>query len=110
LEVTASGFGHPNVVAGMPIGRRLELSWLRTRLDLARGGYPHLVIIEGEPGIGKTRLAQDALAEARASGVTVLRGRCYEHLDLAYFPLRESLFAAMTGALSTRPDRSSDLQ
>ena len=108
--MATSGFGHPNAAAGMSIGRRIELSWLRTRLDLARGGYPHLVIIEGEPGIGKTRLAQDALAEARASGTAVLRGRCYEHLDLAYLPLRESLFAAMTRAWSTRPDRGSDMR
>ena len=108
--MAASGFGHPNAAAGMPIGRRLELSWLRTRLDLARGGYPHLVIIEGEPGIGKTRLAQEALTEARAGGAAVLRGRCYEHLDLAYLPLRDSLFSAMTRALSVRPDRHSDMR
>ena len=51
--------------AGALIGRRAELSWLRDRVDLALGGFPHLVIIEGESGIGKTRLAQEALDHAR---------------------------------------------
>ena len=47
------------------IGRRAELSWLRDRVDLALGGFPHLVVVEGESGIGKTRLAHEALEHAR---------------------------------------------
>lgn len=94
--------------AGALIGRRVELSWLRTRVDLALGGFPHLVIIEGEPGIGKTRLAHEALAHARHRNATVLRGRCYDRLDFSYLPFRDSLFAALTQHLSGRADREAD--
>lgn len=104
-----SAFGEPSAAAGALVGRRLELSWLRTRFDLATRGFPHLVIIEGEQGIGKTRLANEALAIARRTGATILRGRCYEHLDLAYLPLRESLFAALARSLAAHPDREADV-
>ncbi|MDQ1429653.1 MAG: hypothetical protein QOF40_255, partial [Actinomycetota bacterium] len=76
--------------------------------DLALGGFPHLVIIEGEPGIGKTRLAHEALGHARHRNAAVLRGRCYDHLDFSYLPFRESLFAALARQLAGLPDREAD--
>src|SRR5438128_2747345 len=103
-------FEGSSTAAGHLVGRRTELSWLRTRFDLATKGYPHLVLIEGEQGIGKSRLATEALVAARQAGATVLRGRCYDHLDLAYLPLRESLFAALARQLSGHPDREDDLR
>jgi class 3 adenylate cyclase len=102
--------GGPPASAGALIGRRAELSWLRDRVDLALGGFPHLVVIEGESGIGKTRLAHETLEHARRRHAAVLRGRCYDHLDLPYLPLRDSLFAAVADALATRPDRAEDLE
>src|SRR2546430_58464 len=90
-------------MASTLIGRRAELSWLRARVDLALGGFAHLVIVEGESGIGKTRLAQEALDHARRRRAAVLRGRCYDHLDLPYLPLRDSLFAAVAESLAPRP-------
>ena len=62
-------------MASALIGRRAELAWLRARVDLALGGFPHLVFVEGEAGIGKTRLAQEALEHARRRRAAVLRGR-----------------------------------
>ena len=73
-------------MASALIGRRAELAWLRARVDLALGGFAHLVFVEGESGIGKTRLAQEALEHARRRRAAVLRGRCYDHLDLPYLP------------------------
>ena len=90
------------------IGRRLELAWLRSRSALAADGYAHLVLVEGDVGIGKTRLVDAFLAQARDDGVTVVRGRCYEHLDLAYLPLREALFAPLAAELGDRPGREAD--
>ena len=87
------------------IGRRAELSWLRARVDVALGGFGHLVIVEGESGIGKTRLAQEALDHARRRRASVLRGRCYDHLDLPYLPLRDSLFVAIADAAGSPADR-----
>src|SRR3954463_12233013 len=95
-------------MASALIGRRAELAWLRARVDLALGGFPHLVLVEGESGIGKPRLAHEALEHARRRRAAVLRGRCYDHLDLPYLPLRDSLFKAMVESLRQR-DRQHDL-
>lgn len=89
-------------MASALIGRRAELAWLRARVDLALGGFPHLVFVEGESGIGKTRLAQEVLEHARRRRAAVVRGRCYDHLDLPYLPLRDSLFTAMADSLRAR--------
>src|SRR5205807_2925149 len=46
------------------VGRRAELSWLRERLRLAAQGSPQCVLLSGEAGIGKTRLAAELSDEA----------------------------------------------
>ena len=60
------------------VGRRQELDALRAWLDAARGGAGRLVLCAGEPGIGKTRLAQELAGIALAEGTTVAWGRCVE--------------------------------
>src|SRR5262245_11854555 len=90
------------------IGRRLELNWLRTRLDMTMRGFPHLVLVDGETGIGKSRIAQEVMVDARRAGMTVLRGRCYERFGLAYLPLREMVFDALTEAVAPQPGMESE--
>ena len=60
------------------IGRERERAWLRTVLDDARDGAGTLVSIEGEAGIGKSRLLAELAADASRAGMRVLLGRCYE--------------------------------
>jgi len=60
------------------VGRAQEFETLSTRWHRARKGRPQLVLVEGEPGIGKTRLAREFADWARLSGATVLTGRAYE--------------------------------
>jgi class 3 adenylate cyclase/tetratricopeptide (TPR) repeat protein len=59
-------------------GRTAELRRLGRRLDEARAGQGGVVLLAGEPGIGKTRLIQEMAETARAQGALVLWGRCYE--------------------------------
>jgi predicted ATPase len=47
-------------------------------LDRAAAGFATLALIEGEAGIGKTRLLDSALADARARDMQVARGRAVE--------------------------------
>ena len=68
------------------VGRRLEISWLRSRLDLCLQGFPHLVLVEGDPGVGKTRLAQELLADTRRAGFRVFTGREEERYPERDFP------------------------
>src|SRR5262249_26983574 len=51
---------------------------LRRRLDEALAGRGSLVLLGGEPGIGKTRLAEEILHEARGRGCVCRVGHCYE--------------------------------
>src|SRR5258708_39937626 len=60
------------------VGREEETATLAHRLELALGGQGGLVMIGGEPGVGKTRLSQELAAMAEKRGMRVLTGHCYE--------------------------------
>jgi tetratricopeptide (TPR) repeat protein len=60
------------------VGRDRELAELRAGLDDALNGRGSVFLIVGEPGIGKTRLAEELAAAASAGGAQVLWGRCWE--------------------------------
>jgi DNA-binding CsgD family transcriptional regulator len=58
------------------IGRQSELAALTAALDDASAGRGQIVMLSGEPGIGKTRLAQELIPAATARSSIVLRGLC----------------------------------
>ncbi len=60
------------------VGRQREMGELRAALEDTLAGRGRLVMLAGEPGIGKTRSAQELAAYAETLGVQVLWGRCYE--------------------------------
>ena len=59
-------------------GRDRELAELAGAWAKAAAGEPGVVLIVGEAGIGKTRLAEALAAEAASAGAMVLPARCYE--------------------------------
>src|ERR1700722_4352445 len=60
------------------VGRERELAELRHALDEARDGHGRFFVVSGEPGIGKTRLAEEIAREAAARGMLAVWGRCWE--------------------------------
>ena len=60
------------------VGRDLELDQLGEAWHSVREGGAHLVLITGEPGIGKTRLAQELGRRVRAEGHEVASARAYK--------------------------------
>ncbi|WP_244929340.1 BTAD domain-containing putative transcriptional regulator [Nocardioides sp. W7] len=65
------------VVAPWPmVGRSAELQLLEAALEAAEGGRARYAVLTGEPGIGKSRLAAELAALARARGAQVLVGQC----------------------------------
>jgi eukaryotic-like serine/threonine-protein kinase len=66
-RITDSGF----------VGRERETEKLRAAIDHAVGRRGRTVLVSGESGIGKTRLASEVAAYAALRGAQVLWGRCY---------------------------------
>ncbi len=60
------------------VGRERELAELVTACESGADSDTHLFLIHGEPGIGKTRLADELASHAKARGRQVLWGRCWE--------------------------------
>ena len=63
---------------GAFVGREPELAELVAGLEDAFAGRGRLFLLAGEPGIGKSRLAEELIAQARARGARILVGRCWE--------------------------------
>ena len=60
------------------VGRDAERAEGRRLLELAIGGHGGLLFLGGEPGVGKTRLAEELLEDGRQRGCLSVVGRCYE--------------------------------
>jgi predicted ATPase len=75
------------------VGRAHELAELGRAIDAARAGSGTAVLVAGEAGIGKTRLASELAARARDDGFEVLLGRSIDLVgtELPYQPLVEAL-------------------
>jgi DNA-binding SARP family transcriptional activator len=73
------------------VGRDHELARLREHWRQAQDGARSAVVISGEPGIGKTRLASELAHEVHEQGALVLYGRCDEGLAVPYQPFVEAL-------------------
>lgn len=98
------GFG-PGVAGPLPIGaflgalpstelvaRDAELQRVLAAADATAAGSGRLVLLAGEPGVGKTRLAQEAMLTVRNRRFLVAAGRCYEqHQPVPYYPFLDVL-------------------
>ena len=75
---------------GVFVGRQKELERLRKAFDEAFAGRGGLVMLVGEPGIGKTRAALEVETYARVRGAQSLWGRAHESSGApAYWPWME---------------------
>jgi DNA-binding SARP family transcriptional activator len=74
------------------VGRGAEVSRFMSLYEQASSGHPQVALLEGEAGIGKTRLAATFLAWVKAQGAEVLAGRAVQTSQrLFYQPLLEAL-------------------
>src|SRR3954471_12155202 len=75
------------------VGRASELAVLHAALNAALGGRPGLVLCRGEPGIGKSRLAEELCESAASRGVAVVWGWAVETAGAPFWPWRQVLRA-----------------
>ena len=85
---------------GRLVGREEELAEANEVWRQACAGEGQVLLISGEPGIGKTRLAHELMAQARLNGATVLLGECYAEGGAPYAPLAQVIQAALASNFS----------
>nr|WP_247198759.1 AAA family ATPase [Streptomyces sp. LBUM 1477] len=80
------------------VGRRAERELLAAAVRAARDGRGSSVFVLGEPGIGKSRLVEDAASAAAGAGARVLRGRAASAgRAVPLRPLAEAVFSGLRG-------------
>ncbi len=83
------------------VGRRSEWSRLQSAWETAARGQAQFVVVEGESGIGKTRLAEELVVRVSHSGVPTASARCYAAEGaLAFAPVTTWLRARPLPALA----------
>nr|WP_281353686.1 AAA family ATPase [Phytoactinopolyspora mesophila] len=89
------------------IGRTDEMAQLRALWRATRANASQLVLLSGEAGVGKTRLAAEMAAEAASDGAIVLLGHCDQAAPIPYAPLTDAFHAntEVGDALAQAPAR-----
>ncbi len=90
-QVTSGAILLDRMVRGRMVGRDKELAELRDFWNRAERGEGHMALLSGEPGIGKTRLAEELVVHARLRGALILKGHFHPELGLPYLGIREAL-------------------
>jgi class 3 adenylate cyclase/predicted ATPase len=74
------------------VGRESELGLLRARWEQAKAGHGQVVLVSGEPGIGKSRLVQELKEQLAHEGMTHIEFRCSPyHQNSALYPIIDHL-------------------
>lgn len=81
------------------IGRDADLAALENAFEAAKHGAGDVLLVAGDAGTGKTRLAREFIRRAEADGTVVLWGGCSElDFSLPYLPFNEALGAYVATA------------
>jgi tetratricopeptide (TPR) repeat protein/transcriptional regulator with XRE-family HTH domain len=88
--------------AGTMVGREAELALVQGAVDAVAQSDGRLVLLAGEPGVGKTRLVQEVTVAVQERGFLLAAGRCYEpEQTVPYYPFLDAL--AMLYAAAPEP-------
>jgi predicted ATPase len=123
-RATISSAGSPGPVALSPlIGRHAELSLLEDRWEQAREGRGQVVLVVGEPGLGKSRLVKTverlmlddanvdpSVASDRDQNALVIEWRCSQHFENSeLYPVSDFMDRFLHFAADQSPSERFDL-
>ncbi len=107
LAATSPGKGVPSlldrIVRGKLIGREAELAEAHMCWQRAMAGEGQVLLISGEPGVGKTRFMREFVTQIKDSGATALSGECYAEGGAPYAPVAQIIEKSFSQA-PTLPD------
>ncbi|MBM2851143.1 MAG: hypothetical protein HW418_4085, partial [Anaerolineales bacterium] len=83
------------IVRGRLVGREDELAEAVTLWQRAAAGERGVLLVSGEPGVGKTRFVRELVTQAQSSGATVLVGECYAEGGAPYAPIAQMIRQAL---------------
>ncbi|MBF8257381.1 MAG: Protein kinase protein, partial [Anaerolineales bacterium] len=84
------------IVRGHLVGREQELSEAIGHWQRAIAGQEQVLLVTGEPGIGKTRLVRELLAHVEVTGGQVARGECFAEGGAPFAPFGDVLRRALS--------------
>jgi DNA-binding SARP family transcriptional activator len=77
--------------SGPFVGRAAQITVLEHSVRDLPDGRTRLVLISGEPGVGKSRLAAEVASRWHLAGATVLHGSCYEEPAIPFQPVADAV-------------------
>lgn len=81
------------------VARDAELRRALADADAVVAGAGRLIMVTGEPGVGKTRLAQEIMLSLRNRRFVIATGRCYQlHQSVPFYPFLDALMNAFRSA------------
>lgn len=78
------------------VGRAAVIDSIETRWEAACTGRAGMVLVSGQPGLGKSRVAAHVAESVHARGAIVLAGTCDDELPVPYLPIATALGGAAT--------------
>jgi class 3 adenylate cyclase/predicted ATPase len=91
------------------VGREHELGLLIERWNLAQGGEGQVVLLSGEPGIGKSRIVSELRAQLEHAGARSLRLHCSPYyVNSAFYPIIDNFERALRFARDDTPEQKLD--
>ncbi len=93
-EIVQAGTPIDHVVRGSLVGRDRELAEALQVWRKARQGESGILLISGEPGVGKTRLARELISQAQVEGGASLVGECYAEGSAPYAAFAQMILNA----------------
>jgi DNA-binding NarL/FixJ family response regulator len=86
------------MVRGNWVGREREMAEAKLLWQRALSGLGQVILISGEPGVGKTRFVRELASAASLAGAGVLTGECYSEGGAPYAPLSQMIGDALETA------------
>jgi adenylate cyclase len=97
----------PAARKGALIGRERELEIVAGAIERAQSGWGEVIVVTGEPGVGKSRLTEASVKLAEAEGFRWLQSRCLSYgAGIAYWPYADVLRTVASIRPQTAPDEA----